>query len=40
MSAEQKEWFVVRTKPRKEEFALQNLERRRVGAFCPRIRNL
>jgi len=38
MSAEQKEWFVVRTKPRKEEFALQNLERRRVGAFCPRIR--
>jgi len=38
MSAEQKEWYVVRTKPRKEEFALQNLHRREVGAFCPRIR--
>ncbi len=38
MAAAQKEWFVVHSKPRKEEFALQNLSRRGVATFCPRIR--
>jgi transcriptional antiterminator RfaH len=32
-----RDWFVVRSKPRKEEFAVQSLERRGVVAFCPRI---
>src|SRR4051794_12911977 len=31
------EWFVVRSKPRKEDFAVQSLGRRGVVAFCPRI---
>jgi transcriptional antiterminator RfaH len=31
------EWFVVRTKPRKEECAVRNLIRRRVEVFFPRI---
>ena len=37
MTADRREWFVVRTKARKEEFACRNLERRSVTAFCPRI---
>ena len=32
-----RDWFVVRSKPRKEDFAVQSLERRGVVAFCPRI---
>ncbi len=32
-----KEWFVVRTKPQKEEFARLNLERREVEVYLPRI---
>jgi transcriptional antiterminator RfaH len=37
MNSHQSEWFVVRTKPRKEELAVQSLERRGVAAFCPWI---
>jgi transcriptional antiterminator RfaH len=33
----QPEWYVVRTKPRKEECAERNLTRRGVDVFCPRI---
>ena len=37
MNASQQEWFVVRSKSRKEELAVQSLERRGIAAFCPRI---
>lgn len=37
MIATQSEWFVVRSKSRKEELALRSLERRGIKAFCPRI---
>ena len=37
MNASHPEWFVVRSKSRKEELALRSLERRGVTAFCPRI---
>jgi transcriptional antiterminator RfaH len=30
-------WFVVRTKTRKEDFAVQQLERRGVSVFLPRV---
>jgi len=32
-----RQWFVVRTKARKEDFAAQQLERRGVPSFLPRI---
>src|SRR5262245_14642370 len=32
-----RQWFVVRTKARKEDYAVQQLERRDVAAFLPRI---
>jgi transcription antitermination factor NusG len=32
-----RQWFVVRTKARKEDYAVQQLERRGVIAFLPRI---
>ncbi len=39
MSAEQlEEWYVVRSKPRKEDCAVFHLERRGIHVFCPRIR--
>ena len=31
------EWFVVRTKPRREEYAQDQLTRRGVDTFLPRI---
>ena len=31
------QWFVVRTKARKEDYAVQQLERRGVATFLPRI---
>lgn len=37
MLATSSEWFVVRSKSRKEELALRSLERRGIAAFCPRI---
>ena len=37
MTPDQTEWFVIRSKARKEDFAVQSLERRGVEAFCPRI---
>ncbi len=37
MITTQQEWFVVRSKSRKEELALRSLERRKIAAFCPRI---
>jgi transcriptional antiterminator RfaH len=37
MISPQQEWFVVRSKSRKEDLALRSLERRRIAAFCPRI---
>jgi transcriptional antiterminator RfaH len=37
MHAPPQEWFVVRTKSRKEDQALRSLERRGISAFCPRI---
>ena len=36
-SARERQWFVVRTKARKEDYAAQQLERRGVAAFLPRI---
>ena len=33
----ERQWFVVRTKARKEDYAAQQLERRGVAAFLPRI---
>lgn len=39
MSADQQEeWFVLRSKPRKEACAAHHLERRGIRVFCPRIR--
>ena len=35
--ARDRQWFVVRTKARKEDYAVQQLERRGVPAFLPRI---
>src|SRR5437868_7542227 len=32
-----RQWFVVRTKARKEDYAVQQLDRRGVVAFLPRI---
>jgi transcription antitermination factor NusG len=32
-----RQWFVVRTKARKEDYAVQQLERRGVPSFLPRI---
>jgi len=32
-----RQWYVVRTKARKEDFAVQQLERRGVAVFLPRI---
>jgi transcriptional antiterminator RfaH len=37
MTREDREWFVIRTKPRKEDVAVLNLERRGISTFCPRI---
>lgn len=37
MTPVHREWFVVRSKPRKEDYAVQSLERRGIDAFCPRI---
>jgi len=37
MTSAHKDWFVVRSKARKEDFAVQSLDRRGVVAFCPRI---
>lgn len=37
MNVSQQEWFVIRSKSRKEELALRSLERRGIAAFCPRI---
>ena len=37
MATEQTKWFVVRTKPRRENLAEQSLARRGVTVFCPRI---
>lgn len=37
MTSETREWFVVRTKSRKEECAAENLTRRGVEVFFPRI---
>ena len=37
MPTSQREWYVVRTKPRKEDCAVQNLARRGIDVFCPRI---
>jgi transcriptional antiterminator RfaH len=37
MRAHERQWYVVRTKARKEDFALQQLERRGVDVFLPRI---
>ena len=37
METAQHEWFVVRSKPRKEDLATRSLERRQIEAFCPRI---
>jgi transcriptional antiterminator RfaH len=37
MSADLRDWFVVRTKPRKDDCAVQNLKRRGVAVFWPRI---
>jgi len=31
------QWFVVRTKAKKEDYAVQQLERRGVAAFLPRV---
>jgi transcriptional antiterminator RfaH len=33
----ERQWYVVRTKARKEDFAVQQLERRGVSVFLPRI---
>ena len=38
--ARDRQWFVVRTKARKEDYAVQQLERRDVVAFLPRILEL
>jgi len=38
MDAAPPEWFVIRSKPRKEELATKSLERRGIATFCPRIR--
>ena len=35
--ARDRQWFVVRTKARKEDYAVQQLERRGVVSFLPRI---
>lgn len=35
--ARDRQWYVVRTKTRKEDFAVQQLERRDVAVFLPRI---
>jgi transcriptional antiterminator RfaH len=32
-----RQWYVVRAKNRKDEYAVQQLERRGVSVFCPRI---
>jgi len=37
MNSSQQEWFVVRSKSRKEDLAVRSLERRGIAAFCPRI---
>ena len=37
MITSHQEWFVVRSKCRKEELAQRSLERRGITAFCPRI---
>lgn len=37
MPYETSEWFVVRTKPRREEYAQRQLARRGVDTFLPRI---
>ena len=37
MRACDRQWYVVRTKRRKEDFAVQQLERRGVAVFLPRI---
>jgi transcription antitermination factor NusG len=33
----ERQWFVVRTKAKKEDFAVQQLERRGVAVFFPRV---
>src|SRR5437660_12644127 len=35
--ARSREWYVVRSKTRKEDYAVQQLERRGVAVFLPRI---
>jgi len=37
MNIAPQEWFVIRSKSRKEALALRSLERRGIAAFCPRI---
>jgi len=37
MNVASQEWFVIRSKSRKEALALRSLERRGITAFCPRI---
>jgi len=37
MNSSQQEWFVLRSKSRKEDLAVRSLERRGIAAFCPRI---
>jgi transcription antitermination factor NusG len=37
MTPDHKAWFVIRSKPRKEDFSVRNLARREVTAFCPHI---
>src|SRR6266852_6095119 len=35
--AQERQWYVVRAKARKEDYAVQELERRGVAVFMPRI---
>src|SRR6266481_3282297 len=37
LHAQDRRWYVVRTKTRKEDYAVQQLERRGVAVFLPRI---
>src|SRR5438445_1982798 len=37
LHAEDRQWYVVRAKARKEDYAVQQLERRGVAVFMPRI---
>src|SRR5256885_6440684 len=37
LRAQERRWYVVRSKARKEDYAVQQLERRGVRVFLPRI---